>query len=160
VRKLFVLVYILMATVAAQAQGKTASWQNLNALESGEKIQVLETNSHWVTGKFLSVSDTAISMQSKKGPQTIERDQISAVQRMKNKHRLRNALIAGGIGAGGGAGIGAAIHHGCTASQTFCLDIGGRAIPAGIGAVIGLLGGATVGALLPNHETIYSPSTH
>jgi hypothetical protein len=155
-RRLFALVCIPLAAVAAQAQGKMASWQNLNVLQSGEKIQVLETNSTWVTGKFVSVSDTAISLQSKKGPQTIGRDQVGAVQRMKNKHRLRNALIVGGIGAGAGAGIGAAVHKGCSSTQTFCLDFGGRSWPAGIGAVIGLLGGSTVGALLPNHETIYS----
>jgi hypothetical protein len=159
-RRHFVLFCILLAAAAAQAQGKTASWQNLNVLQPGEKIQVLESNSTKVTGTFLSVSDTAISMESKAGPQTTEQNQVSMVRRMKNKHRLRNALIVGGIGAGAGAGIGAAAHKGCSSTEAFCLDIGGRAIPAGIGAVVGFLGGATAGALLPNHETIYSLSAH
>jgi hypothetical protein len=158
-RKLLVSVCILLACAAAQAQGR-AAWQNLNALQPGEKIHVLETSTTKITGTFVSVSGTAISLQSEAGPQTIQRDQVSAVQRTKNKHRLRNALIAGGIGAGAGAVIGAAAHHGCSNSQTFCLDIGGRAIPSAIGAVVGLLGGATVGALLPSHETIYRAQVH
>jgi hypothetical protein len=159
-RKLFVLVCILLAAAAAQAQGKTASWQNLNVLQPGEKIHVLEANSTKITGEFLSVSDTAISLNSKTGPQTVSRDQVIMVQRMKNKHRLRNALIVGGIAAGAGAGIGAAAHQGCSSTQTFCLDFGGRSWPAGIGAAAGFVGGATVGALLPSRETIYRAGAH
>jgi len=78
---------------------------------------------------------------------------------MENKHRLRNTIIVAGVGAGVGAGIGAALHKSCS-SQSFCVDIGGAALPAGVGAVIGGVGGAVVGVLLPSHTTIYHVSSH
>jgi hypothetical protein len=73
---------------------------------------------------------------------------------MDHKHRLRNTFIVAGVGAGVGAGIGAALHKPCS-SESFCLDIGGAALPAGVGAVLGGVGGAVVGILLPSHSTIY-----
>jgi hypothetical protein len=41
---------------------------------------------------------------------------------------LRNTIIVAGVGAGMGAVIGAALHRPCS-SQSFCLDIGGAALP-------------------------------
>ncbi|MGA7341637.1 MAG: hypothetical protein WBE72_15860 [Terracidiphilus sp.] len=159
-RKFLIAICLLGISCAAQAQGKPASWQNLKALQAGEKIEVREMNSTKVTGTFLNFSDAAISLEAEAGPRTIQTQDVRSVKRMRNKHRLRNTLILAGVGAGAGAGIGAALHHPCPATQSFCFDIGGRALPAGIGAVAGFLGGAAVGALLPTHETIYSVGPH
>ncbi|MGO9337552.1 MAG: hypothetical protein ACLPY1_08605 [Terracidiphilus sp.] len=159
-RAVLSLVCVLGISCASLAQGKAASWDNINSLRAGDKIQVVQTNSTKVSGDFLNVSAAAISLQAKSGTQTMQKQDVASVKLMKNRHRLRNALIVGGIGAGAGAGIGAAAHHGCTSSQTFCFDIGGRGLPAGIGAVAGMLGGAVVGALLPEHETVYSLNSH
>jgi hypothetical protein len=159
-RRILFLACILGISCVSQAQGKSASWENLNKLRAGDRIQLVQTNSTKVSGDFLNLSDAAISVQAKAGTQIIQKQDLASVKLMKNKHRLRNALIVGGIGAGVGAGIGAAEHHGCPSSQTFCLDIGGRSLPAGVGAVVGLLGGAVVGALLPQHETVYSLNSH
>lgn len=159
-RSVLLLVSVLAVSSVAWAQSKAANWQNLNTLRAGEKIQVREANKAKVDGRFLNFTEAAISLQADAGPLTIQKENVRSVKLSRNKHRLRNALILGGIGAGAGAAIGAAQHKGCTSAQAFCLDIGGRALPAGIGAVVGLLGGATVGALLPGHETIYSVSPH
>jgi hypothetical protein len=121
---------------------------------------VRQMNKAKVSGTFLNVTEAAISLQADTGPQTIQKQDVRTVKWMKNKHRLRNTLILAGIGAGTGAAIGAATYHPCSSSQAFCFDIGGRSLPAGIGAVAGFVGGATVGALLPDHETIYSVSLH
>jgi len=159
-RRVLLLICILGASFAARAQSKAANWENLNTLRAGEKIQVRAVTKAKVTGTFLNFTEAAISIQGETGPQTIRRQDVRNVKWMRNKHRLRNALILGGVGAGAGAGIGAAAHHPCPSTQSFCFDIGGRSLPAGIGAVAGLLGGATVGALLPTHETLYSVSLH
>lgn len=155
-RKISLAVCILGVSCALQAQHRPADWENLKALQSGDRIQIRELNSTKVSGSFVSVSDTGISLDANGAAQDIRKQDVGSVKLMRNKHRLRNALIVGGVGAGVGAGIGAAAHHGCASTQTFCLDIGGRSLPAGIGAVVGLLGGATVGALLPSHQTIYT----
>lgn len=147
-RKSLLLICMLLIASAAGAQNNTASWDNLSALAAGEKIQVRAVNAVEVTGGFVSVSDTSITVQAGAGAQTIQRQDVRRVRRMKNKHRLRNTLVAAGIGAGAGAGISSAAweNHGFA---------GGKGTGAAVGAVIGGLGGAIVGALLPGHATIY-----
>jgi hypothetical protein len=159
-RTLLLTMCILGISCVSLAQGKAASWGNLSMLRAGDKIQVVQMNSTKVNGDFLNVSDAAISLQAKAGTQIIQKQDVASVKLMRSKHRLRNALIVGGIGAGVGAGIGAATFHPCPPSQTFCFQIGGRSIPAGLGAVVGLLGGATIGALSPEHETVYRLNSH
>jgi hypothetical protein len=157
--KIFLLLIVLGPSCAAFAQTDRASWANLKGLQPGQKIQVVGTTSKKHSGNLVSISDTTISYRETNGEQSIPREDVLSVKLMQNKHRLRNTLIVAGVGAGVGAGIGAATHKGCS-SQSFCLDIGGAALPAGIGAVVGGLGGAVTGALLPSHSTIYQVSPH
>jgi hypothetical protein len=141
-RKFWILACLLGMPCVVSAQ-----WENLNTLQVGQKIQVLE-NSKKESGTFLSVSDKDISLQGKSGAQKIQRQDVRSVKLMENKHRLRNTLIGAAVGAGAGAGISAAAWepHGY---------VGGRGTGAAVGAVIGAVGGAVVGALWPSHETIY-----
>ena len=143
---------------ALLAQANQASWSDLSGLQPGQRIQVVEMTSKKHSGNFVSISDTAISYREANGQQSIPKQEVLSVKLLQHKHRLRNTLIVAGVGAGVGAGIGAALHKPCS-SQTFCLDIG-AALPAGIGAVLGGVGGAVVGILLPSHTTIYQVSSH
>jgi hypothetical protein len=151
-RKSLFLLCALLVSSAAGAQNKTASWQNLNSLATGEKIQVLAMDSKKTSGTFLSVSGAAITVQTDAGPRTIPKQDVRSVKRMKASHRLRNTLIVAGVGAGAGAGIAA----GTWEKGGF---EGGKGDGAAVGAVIGGLGGAIVGALLPSHDTIYKVSS-
>jgi thiamine pyrophosphate-dependent acetolactate synthase large subunit-like protein len=153
-RKPLLLICVLGIPWAAWAENKATSWENLNTLQADEKIQVVEMNSKKVSGTFLNVSDAAISLQEKAGQQTIQRQDVRSVKLMKHQHRLRNTLIGAAVGFGAGAGVGAAAAHPCSPSQPYCLTPG-RGIPAAFGGVIGLAGGAVVGALVPSHKTIY-----
>jgi hypothetical protein len=158
-RKLFLLLLVLGLSCAAFAQTDRASWTSLNGLQPGQRIQVVGMTSKKHSGNFVSVSDTAISYRETNGQQSIPKQDVVSVKLMEHQHRLRNTLIVAGVGAGVGAGIGAALHKPCS-SQSFCLDIGGAALPAGIGAVLGGVGGSVVGILLPSHRTIYQVSSH
>jgi hypothetical protein len=140
---------------AAFARTDQTSWENLSALTAGHKVQVLELNSKKVSGTFISFSGTNLSLQEQSGAQIILRQDVRSVTLMENHHRLRNTVIGLAVGAGVGAVIGAATYHSCAASQTFCIDPVGRGGQAGIGAVIGVVGGAIVGALWPSHNTIF-----
>jgi hypothetical protein len=155
-QKPWFLLCILAVSCTAPILGQQGSWQNLNTLRPGEQIQVRGIKALKITGAFVNVTDAAISLQAESGQQTIQKPDVRSVKRMKNNHRLRNTLILAGVGAGVGAGIGAAAHHSCPSTQTFCLDIGGRSLPAAIGGTVGLLGGAAIGAFIPTHETVYS----
>ena len=158
-RKISVLLFVLGLSCAAFAQTDRASWATLSGLQPGQRIQVVGITSKKHSGNFVSISDTAISYRETNGEQSIPKQDVVSVKLLEHKHRLRNTLIVAGVGAGVGAGIGAALHKSCS-SQSFCLDIGGAALPAGVGAVVGGLGGAVVGALLPSHTTIYQVSPH
>jgi hypothetical protein len=141
-RKSWILLCVLGVPCAVSAQ-----WENLNTLQAGQKIQVIESSKK-DSGTFLSVSDKEISLQGKSGPQTIQRQDVRSVKLMQNEHRLRNTLIGAAVGAGAGAGISAAAWE----PRGFA---GGRGTGAAVGAVIGAVGGAVVGALWLSHETIY-----
>ena len=137
------------------AQTDRASWTNLNGLLVGQKIQIVDMHTKKYSGTFVNVSDASISCHGNAGEQTVQRQDVRSVKLMENKRRLRNTLVGGAVGAGAGAIILAAIDRPCS-SQGFCIHPIGRGGAAGIGAAVGLLGGAVLGALLPSHKMIYS----
>jgi hypothetical protein len=140
-RKIWFLICVLAATYTSWAQSGPASWQNLNSLHEGERIQVLEKNSRKVSGTFLNVSEAAISVQDQAGSQALRRQDIVRVRLMKNKHRLRNAL---------GAALGGAANNGFVNRGVFA---------AGVAASFSVPG-AVIGALVPDHSTIYNVGSH
>jgi hypothetical protein len=152
-RKILVLISLLATTCLSWSQSDPSIWENLKALQPGQKIRVLEANSTTLSGTFVSVSDTAISLDAASGPQTIQRLDVRSVKLLENKHRLRNTLIGAGVGAGAGAGISAGVWE----SGGF---FGGKGTGAAVGAGIGAAAGAIVGALLPTHDTIYRVGAH
>jgi hypothetical protein len=159
-RKLWILVCAMAIPCVASGQTDHASWDNLNKLHAGQKIQVVKMNSKKDFGALVSVSVTAISLQGKDGQQSIQRADVRSVKLMENRHRLRNAIVGGAIGAGTGAIIGAAAGGPtCNSSQPFCLNVVGRGGTAGIFAAIGGVVGAVIGAVVPSHETIYRTQT-
>src|SRR5580700_4719357 len=98
-RKLLFLICALEMSCVAWAQSNPASWKNLNMLQAGDKIQVVETSSKKISGTFLSVSNQAISLQGKTGQETIPMEDVHSVKLMVAQHRLRNTLIGAGVGA-------------------------------------------------------------
>ncbi len=162
-RKLLFLICVLGMPFASWAQRNPASWENLNMLQTGEKIQVVEMNSKKVSGTFLNVSDAAISLQVNTSQEMVQRQDVRSVKLRKHQHRLRNTLLGAAIGFGAGAGIGAATYHHtaqpCPPTTGFDVCLNGlgdsRGLHAAFGAVIGLAGGIVVGAVWPSHKTIY-----
>ncbi len=153
-RRLFVLFCVFGISCASSAKTDSSSWSNLDMLQSGQNIQVVDIHSKKHFGTFLHVSDAGISYQESAGERTIPKQDVRRVKLMANNHRLRNTLIGGAVGAGAGAGIGAAAFHSCAGEST-CIQPVGRGATSGIGAVAGLAAGAVVGALLPSHSTVY-----
>lgn len=157
-RKALFLICILGLSCTLRAQDNAASWGNLNTLREGERIQLRETNKSKLTGTFMSVSDAAITVQAQAGPETVQRQDVRTVKRMKVKHRWLNSFVLAGAGAGIGYGIGRSQYHPCPSGPNFCLDFGGYQGPVGL--IAGFLGGGAIGALLPVHETVYSVRLH
>lgn len=146
------LLCVLALSCASVAQTGKSSWENLRQLKVDQKIQIAETSGAKHSVYFLSASDSAIRFRENIGERSIERSAIRSVK-LTDPRRGRNALIGLGVGAAGGAALGAA-----TAPSNGIL--GGK----GFGAfAVGLLGaaiGAGAGAILPTHKTIYSIEPH
>jgi len=151
-RKSLFLVCVLAISCASWAQGDQ-SWTNLSTLSPGQKIQIVEMNSKKHSGAFVSFTETAITYEDSAGGQTIPRQDVRSVKLGANKRRLRNTLIAAGVGAGAGAAIGA----GTWENNGF---LGGRGVGATVGVALGFLAGTVVGVLLPTHHTIYGVNSH
>jgi len=145
-RKLSFLICVLGMPAVSWAQRNPASWENLNTLRPGEKIQIQDMNSTKVSGTFLNVSDAAISLHEGARQEMVQRPDVRSVTLSKGQHRLRNTLLGAAIGVGAGAAIGAA---------TYQNGFLGRRFQAFGGALFGSVGGTVVGAVWPDHKTIY-----
>ncbi len=158
-RKGLVLLCLMGIPCASVAQSGPSAWSNLNGLRSGQKIQIVETNSIKHTGAFESVSSSAISIRDATGEASIQRQNVRIVKLMENHHRLRNTLILTGTGAGAGAIAGFALGEAQNkGSNEFKIITTGEIAAAG--TLGGAFVGAIVGALLPSHDTIYNVNAH
>jgi hypothetical protein len=134
------------------AQAATGSWANVSTLQSGQRIQVVKMNANKESGTVVSVSDGAIVLHEKSGEHTVQKQDIRIVKLAQNRHRLRNTLIGAAVGGGIGAGVGAVANPRCTGECFFDVPKG---TTAAIGAAVGIIGGAVIGALWPSHVIIY-----
>jgi hypothetical protein len=148
-RKLLIAICLLGMPCISWAQANRGSWEALNSLHAGQRIEVVETSLKKHQGTFLTVSNEAIQLREGATDEPIEKENVMRVTSLS--HRWRNALIFGLVGAGVGAGIGAAL-----AGKCFCT----RGQAAGVVAVVGLAGGAAIGVALPSNDTIYRAKQH
>jgi len=150
VRRALFVACLLLTPCVSRAQKTQASWDSLNALRAGEKIEVVETSLKKDTGTFAAVSEESLTLREGAAEQSIRKEDVMRVTSLAKSHRLRNALIFGAVGAGAGAGIGAAAFR-CHPGEFICLT----GIPIGILGVSGFLGGTAIGAFVPSHPTVY-----
>ena len=126
------------------------SWANLNSLKAGQGIEVIELQSKHHHGKFVTVTDDALTMKEKGSDVSVKRDDVVSVSTGSVAKRGEQALIGLAVGGAIGAGIGAIST---SDHSTFCCSTKG--IGALIGIVIGAPIGAVLGAVAPAHTTVY-----
>lgn len=147
--------FLILIPCSLHAQDKKGDWKALYALRSGEKIELFETGMKKHVGTFSTVTDEAIQMREGSSDIGIRRESVARVTLLAKSHRGRNALILGVVGAGAGAGIAAAASRCSNSNTSFNLCGIGRGAEVAVGAVVGLAGGAGIGAAIPSHPTIY-----
>jgi hypothetical protein len=147
-RRLLIIACLLGTAPVARGQANRGSWEALNSLRSGQRIEVVETSLKKHAGTFETVSDETILLREGSADESVKKEDVMRVTLLEKSHRLRNALIGSLLGGGAGAGIGAAVHSGQGSYVP-------RSGAAAVGAVLGLAVGAAVGAAVPSHDTIY-----
>jgi hypothetical protein len=154
-RKTALACFLILIPCSLRAQDKKGDWKALYSLRSGEKIELVETGMKKHVGTFSTVTDEAIQLREGSNDVGIRRENVARVTLLAKSHRFRNAVILGAVGGGVGAGIGAAASRCSNSNTSFNLCGIGRGAEVAIGAVVGLAGGAGIGAAIPSHPTIY-----
>jgi hypothetical protein len=154
-RNAALLCLLILIPCSLSAQDKKSDWKALYDLRSGEKIVLIETGMRKHVGTFSTVTDEAIQMREGSSDIGIRRESVARVTLPGKSHRLRNALVFSAVGAGAGAGIAAAASRCSNTNAPFNFCGIGRGAEVAVGAVVGLAGGAGIGAAIPSHPTIY-----
>ncbi len=142
-RRASMLLLLLATAVFGQAP---SNWASVKQLAAGSEIRVNMTDGRKIVGTFQSATDDDLLVQTPKSQQTLARITIAKVSTKGRSHRLRNALVGFGGGAGVGLIVGAVSDSRCP--QGGCFAVGknlGKEVFTPLGALIGV----TVGALLP-----------
>jgi hypothetical protein len=129
------------------AQSTQDSWDNLKQLRPGQKIEVVDTSMKSLRGRFVSVSDEALTLEVGKGQESVERAKVVRVSVRDTSHRTRNILLGAGILGGAALAIGiplAEFNH----NEGHSNGVVAALIAGGFG------GGAAIGAV-PGSRTVY-----
>jgi len=143
------LLFSLIAPPLILAQSALDSWDNLRQVRMGQKIEVVDLKLKPLQGQFVSYSEQAILLRVGQDQISIQRADVVSVKNQEGARRARNAWLGLGIGAAGGAAVGAIrgkTYH--EEGETAVFMLAWTPIGAGIGA--------GVGAALPARQaTIY-----
>jgi len=148
-RVVMLLSFLLGSSSSLHAQTHKNSWSNLDGLKAGQRIEVIESKLNRHDGKFVAVTDGALTLKENGSDISFMRENIVRVSTTSVPKRGEHALIGLVIGGAIGAGIGAGSSHGFLGGGS------ARGIGALIGIVIGAPIGAIVGAVIPAHSTVY-----
>ena len=146
-RATLALAFLLLAPALTLSQSAGDSWDNLQQLKPGQKIQVVDKEMRTFRGEFVSFADETITLREKSGEQSVERVKVVRVSVRDTSHRTRNMLL--------GAAIGGGIAVAATVVPLIANSNEGNSCGvcvAGIAAGIG--GGAAIGAI-PGNRTVY-----
>ena len=154
-RKRCVILLLALSSWAGMAPARdnvSSSWESLNALSAGARIEVVRRGADAVSGKFTVLTADSIGVQMKARQIAVPR---ADVLRVRLRRKGRGKWIGLAIGAGAGAGTGAGL--GTRLANESAGDINIRAAStvgvAAAGALIGLAIGATLDG---RNSTIYS----
>ncbi len=146
------LLSMFSVSLPAQETGEH-SWENLQQVRVGQKIEVVDTNLKKLKGTFLSFSGEAISLRVGKDEVGVQRPNVLRVSLRGRPKRSTSAIVGAAIGALVGVGVGA-----LAATRYGSGDPGSESFIVFLGTTIGAGAGAGVGAavpFVPSYRTIY-----
>jgi hypothetical protein len=149
-RVVMLLSFLLGSSSSLHAQTHKNSWSNLDGLKAGQRIEVIESKLNRHDGKFVAVTDGALTLKENGSDISFMRENIVRVSTTSVPKRGEHALIGLVVGGAVGAGVGAA-----SGSSHGFLGGSSRGISALIGIVIGAPSGTLIGAVVPAHTTVY-----
>jgi hypothetical protein len=139
---------LLLAVHALAAD--TASWQNLGAIRTGQKVEV-RTAADRFTGEFVRFDAQAITLRDKKGERSLAQSDVNQVAIAKSSRGIWIGVVAGAAGG---------LLAGSLLGERLANESGGdfrNLKPAVTGACAGAgaLIGAAIGASVRRAKLIY-----
>jgi hypothetical protein len=149
-RHCLTLVLFLGLPASLCAQKQQGQWSDLNRLNAGQGLEVIESNLRHHDGEFVTVTDGLLTLREHGSDVSVKREDVVRVSTSSAPRRGEHAVIGLVVGGVIGAAIGAAAgsSHGFFGRSD-------RGIAALVGIVIGAPSGALVGAVIPAHATMY-----
>ncbi len=152
-RLIWVTMLLTLFPHLVSAQTGLASWDNLNRLQAGQEIQVVQMDMKSLKGTFLGFTEEALSLRVKIDEVAVPREEVLRVSLRGKPKRSTSALVGAALGAGLGAVASVAA---CASGSGTC---GGEpGLHAFVGAIVGAGAGAGLGAavpFIPSSESIY-----
>jgi hypothetical protein len=141
---------LLLALAPALIAQAPANWDSVKQLAGGKEIRVTLMDGRNLRGEFQSATDDALIVATSKSQETLSRTMVTKVSSKGKNHRLRNALIGLGAGAGTGLILGAVGDaNSCHPGFFGCYEPLGRNFFKEVATPLGALIGGAVGALVP-----------
>jgi hypothetical protein len=138
------LLLIMPGELLPQARSQN-DWLILQRLTHGAKLHVNLKRGGSVNGRFVSSTETTLTLSARSGTRDVNQTDVKAVFVELGKSVGKTTLKGTAIGAGTGAVVGAALGEDCTRSSGVCLNRGGL---AAIGAVLFAIPGAIIGLVV------------
>lgn len=118
------------------AKTSLATWDRLDRLHEGQKVEVLKKNSEMVTGSFVIFTSESVALRVRDEDVKIDRADVQEVRLSSGDNRLKHALIGAAVGAAVGGVMFAAVNRaGSSAASTAGYATLVMAVPAFIGAM-------------------------
>jgi hypothetical protein len=146
-RMVLTLLSLLLIPAFTFAQPTQDSWDNLQRLEPGQKVEIVDVKMKTYNGRFVSFTDEAITVHEGKREVTVQRADVVRVSVRDNSHRTRNMLL--------GAGIGGAIAIAATIVPLVANSNEGNGCGICAAGIAAGFGGGTALGMIPSHRTIY-----
>lgn len=128
----------MLSLLATQASAATSNWAVLQALGSGERIEVHLANGSKLSGELERVTPETLYVAVRSGTVGVPRAEVGRVYTKSKGNRLAAMLIGTAAGAGVGGGLGGRYMENETGYG------GAVAGCVGLGALIGMGVGAAV----------------
>ena len=137
---------LIMFSVLLRAQEPDErSWKNLNHIQAGQTIQVVQMDLKSTKGTFLHVSDEAIFLRVKGNDVNVPQADVLRVSRLDVGKRGRNMKVGLGVGTAAGVLIGAAVARPYfdegTGFKPGAIILTGAGTGAGLGIALGASSG-------------------
>src|SRR6266542_4089314 len=98
------LASFLLSSLTVAAQRNSSDWFQVKSIQTGSKLSVKLKSGKTIDGRFISVSDVALSVTVKNAPRELKREDVLTIhETIKKKSSTKATLIGLGLGAGAGA---------------------------------------------------------